>query len=131
MTNMDNDTNLLFFCIVQANQSGNSNAMELDAAQKSFAYLKQEGLRVDIFVSDCHKSIAKWIRTSEKDTQHFNDIWHVNKGINKQLRLASKESGCEILKSWLKGVCNHLYWSVQSTKLGFGELIEAKWKSTV
>ena len=109
MTNMDNDTNLLFFCIVQANQSGGSNAMELDAAQKSFAYLKQEGLRVDIFVSDRHKSIAKWIRTSEKDTQHFNDIWHVNKGINKQLRLASKESGCEILKSWLKGVRNHLY----------------------
>jgi hypothetical protein len=104
--------------------------MEIDAAKNCFMFLKKEGLTIDIFVSDRHKSIAKWIRSSEQ-TKHFYDIWHVHKSINKKLRQASKESGCEIIGKWLKSVRNHLYWSVQSTNLGFSQLIEAKWKSTV
>ena len=42
---------------------------------------------------------------------------------------ASKETGMEILKKWVKGVKNHLYWSVTSTKPGFTEMISAKWQS--
>ena len=105
--------------------------MELDAAKRCFSHLKQAGLKVDVFVSDRHKGIGKWIWTEEQETQHFNDIWHVNKGINKVLRKTSKEKGCEIIGEWTKGIRNHLYWCVQSTQLGFGELIVAKWQSTV
>ena len=105
--------------------------MELDAAKKCFNHIKDCGLKIDVFVSDRHKGIAKWIKESEKNTDHYNDIWHVNKSINKQVFKASKEKGCEVLKDWLEGIRSHLYWCVQSTRLGYAELIAAKWKSTV
>jgi hypothetical protein len=63
--------------------------MELEGAKRSFEFLKSSGLKMDIFVSDRHKGIAKWIRTKQTET-HYNDIWHVNKSINKQLRKAGK-----------------------------------------
>ena len=100
--------------------------MELEGAKRSFKFLSESGLKMDR-----HKGIAKWIRTKQKRTKHYNDIWHVNKSINKQLRKVSKEKGCEIINDWLKGICGHLYWSAQTTIPGFEDLIVAKWKSTV
>jgi hypothetical protein len=66
---------------------GSSNAMELEGAKRSFNFLNESGLKMDIFISDWHKGIAKWIKTKQKGTKHYNDIWHVNK--NKQ---ATEES---------------------------------------
>ena len=71
--------------------------MELDGAQRCFTFLKDTGLKIPIFVSDRHKGIGKWIRTSEKETQHFNDLWHVCKGFTKNVLKATKEKGCETL----------------------------------
>ena len=116
--------------IFQPNEVGSSNAMELEGAKRSFKFLKESGLKMEVFISDRHKGIAKWIREKEKETKHY-DIWHVNKSINKQLRKAGEEKGCEIINDWLKGVRRHLYWSAQTTVPGFGDLIVAKWKSTV
>ena len=42
---------------------------------------------------------------------------------------AGKETDCRIIKDWVKGVRNHLYWAATTTKAGFGELIGAKWSS--
>ena len=103
--------------------------MELFGAKKCFEFLKNAGLRIHSFVSDRHKSIAKWIRESEPQTRQYHDFWHVSKSITKKLLAASQEKGNEILKSWMKGIRNHLYWCAVSTKQGFGELIVAKWKS--
>lgn len=124
-----NDGSILIF--KQANEVGSSNAMELEGAKRSFQFLEKSGLTMDVFISDRHKGIAKWIRNEKKETKHFNDIWHVNKSIAKQLKMAGKEKGCEIINEWLGGIRRHLYWSAQTTILGFEELIIAKWKSTV
>ena len=97
--------NVKYFVILQANEVGSSNAMELEGAKRSFNFLKGSGLKMDIFISDRHKGIAKWIRTKQKETKHFNDIWHVNKSINKQLRKVSKEKGCEIINDWCVNIC--------------------------
>ena len=67
--------------------------MELEGAKRSFKYLKESGLKMEVFISDRYKGIAKWIRTKEKETKHYNDIWHVNKSVNKQLRKAGKDKG--------------------------------------
>ena len=40
-----------------------------------------------------------------------------------------KEKGCEKICDWMKGVRNHLYWGVTSTKLGYDHIIAAKWNS--
>ncbi len=79
--------------------------MEPEGAKRSLKFLKSSGLKMDIFISDRHKGIAKRIRTKQKETTHYNDIRHVNKSINKQLRKAGKEKGCEIINDWLKAVC--------------------------
>ncbi len=105
--------------------------MELYGAQKCFVFLKSAGMKINSFISDRHKSIAKWIRTSEPETAHYHDIWHVSKSITKKLFQASKEKGFEVLGAWIKGINSHLYWCALSTKQGFGNLILAKWKSIV
>ena len=105
--------------------------MELKGAQDSFAFLKAAGLGIAVFISDRHRSIAKWIREQEPATSHFFDIWHVAKSVTKKLLQVGKESGCELLVKWQKAIKNHLHWCATSTKLGFGELILAKWKSII
>ena len=82
-----------------------------------------------MFISDRHRSIAKWIRESCVDTYHFFDIWHVARSITKKLLKGSKEKGCEIIAHWIRRIRKHLYWCATSTKQGFGALIVANWNS--
>ena len=103
--------------------------MELEGAKRCFSYLKKCGLAINIFISDRHRGIAKWIRCYQKTTQHFFDLWHIAKSITKQVIKASEEKGCEVLQKWTKGLKTHLYWCATSTKPGFGEMIVAKWTS--
>ena len=103
--------------------------MELEGAKRCFNFLIASGISIAVFVLDRHKSIAKWIRESQPQTKHFYDIWHVARSISKKMLKASQESGCSIIKEWMKGVRNHVYWCVTSTKQGFENLIIAKWKS--
>ena len=65
--------------------------MELEGAKKTFQYLEEAGLHVDIFISDRHKGMAKWIRDAKKSTKHYNDMWHANKSFVTLLRQAGKE----------------------------------------
>ena len=113
----------------QANESGSSNSMERDGAKRCFNFLSQAGLKISIFISDRHISISKWIREIQVSTSHFHDLWHVSNCLCKKLLQASKEKGHKIIKAWIKGIRNHLYWSAMSTEMGFGEMIVAKRKS--
>ena len=84
---------------------------------------------IKTFVSDRHRGIAKWIRENQKDTCRFCDIWHVARSVMKKLFKASRENGCELIKDWMKGIKQHIYWCATSTLPGFGSLIKAKWNS--
>lgn len=103
--------------------------MELEGCKRAFAYLHHVAADVTMFVSDRHRGIAKWIRECQPNTRHFFDMWHVARSISKKLLKASKEKSYEIIQRWIKGVRNHLYWCVTTTKLGFQEMILAKWCS--
>ena len=61
----------VFHC--QANQAGSSNAMELFGAKRCFKFLKNAGFKIHSFISDRHRSIAKWIRESEPQTRQYHD----------------------------------------------------------
>ena len=103
--------------------------MELLGLKQCFEHLKNANLKMSYFISDRHKSVAKWIRTTQPETTHFHDLWHVAKSITKQLLAVCKEKGNEAIRFWVKGIRSHLYWSVLSTQQGFGDLIVAKWTS--
>jgi len=120
---------VVHFELVQANETGGSQQTELEGAKRCFRFLEQLGLTIGVFISDRHRSIAKWIRENCRNTTHFYDIWHVARSLTKKLLVASKEKGCEIIQHWMKGIRRHLYWSATSTKPGFGNLILAKWNS--
>ena len=115
----------------QSNETGSSQATELEGAKRCFTYLQQLGLSITTFVSDRHKGIAKWIRESCVSTTHYCDIWHIARSVSKKLVGASKLKGCEGIKDWIKGVHRHIYWCATSTKAGFQSLIVAKWKSFI
>ena len=103
--------------------------MELEGCKRSFQFLKQLGLSISLFFSDRHRSIEKSIRKSCPSTKHYFDIWHVARTIIKKLLKASKEKGCEVISSWIRGIRKHQYWCATSSKSGFGSLISAKWYS--
>ncbi len=105
--------------------------MELAGAKRCFEFLKTAGLKISAFISDRHLGIAKWIRESETKTVHYNDLWHVCKGLTKRILNAEKEQGNEIILVWQRAIKKHLYWSAASTTQGFGDLIVAKWKSFI
>ncbi|KAK3743480.1 hypothetical protein QZH41_013093, partial [Actinostola sp. cb2023] len=122
---------VVHFEVVQANETGSSQQTEIEGAKRCFTFLQQLGLSISTFVSDRHRGIAKWIRESYANTQHYYDIWHVARSISKKLLAASKEKGCGVIKDWMKGIRRHLYWCATSTKAGFQALITAKWKSFI
>ena len=62
--------------VIQANQSGSSNAIELDGAKQCSQYLADKDVKVSSF---------------QPNVQHYNDIWHVSKSLTKQHLKASKE----------------------------------------
>ena len=105
--------------------------MELFGCKRSFQFLSNAGLEIKTFISDRHKSVAKWIKDAQPSMHHYHDLWHVMKGLTKKLREASRESGNGILQLWIKGIRNHLHWCTLSTRQGFGDLILAKWKSLI
>ena len=78
--------------LLQANQTGNSNAMELEGAKRCFSFIKDAGLQISSFISDRHRGIRKWIRESEQGTRHFHDLCHVCKGVTRKLLQAGKEN---------------------------------------
>ena len=103
--------------------------MELEGAKRSFSFLGSSGVVISKFVYNRHKGIAKWLRLQHPDVTQLYDIWHVIRSCIKKLVKASKTKGLEVLKEWTKGVRNHLYWCIQSTKAGFHQLVIAKWIS--
>ncbi|CAH3020731.1 unnamed protein product [Porites evermanni] len=120
---------IVHFELVQANETGGSYQTELEGVKPCFGFLQRLGVKIGVFISDCHRGIAKWIRENCPGTTHFFDIWHVAWSVTKKLLAASTEKGCEIIQDWMKGIRRHLYWSATSTKPGFGSLTLAKWNS--
>eukprot|EP00794_Sanderia_malayensis_P010407 gene10407-biopygen7584 len=56
-----------------ANETSSSNAMEFLGAQRCFQFLYDAQVKIIAFISDRHKSIAKWIREKHPDTVHYHE----------------------------------------------------------
>ena len=122
--------------------------MEKEGLQRVLNFLKQQGLTVEVLVTDRHRQINKWLRESHPKIIHYYDVWHVAKGmmymyttinnfydiictlgLRKKLEAAAKVKDCDIIGHWRRSIINHSYWCVASTSSGDGELIKAKWLS--
>ncbi|XP_068759957.1 uncharacterized protein [Montipora capricornis] len=129
---------IIHIVLVQANEAGSSSGMEFLGHQKALAFLLGTGMVIKSFISDRHQSIAKWMREEYPKKcrelgkpliDHFFDLWHIGKKIQKLLTKLSKEKGCEVIGRWKKACVRHFYWSVTSTTPKLGDVILAKFKA--
>ena len=54
--------------------------MELEGLTRGIAFLKSQSLKIKSLTTDRHASVKKYMRTREKEIQHWFDVWHVAKG---------------------------------------------------
>ncbi|XP_078142320.1 uncharacterized protein LOC139930535 [Centroberyx gerrardi] len=113
--------------LVQSNEVGGSYHMEKEGLKRSLALLEDRGVKLDSIVTDRHPQIQKFLR--DKDIQHFYDVWHLQKGVSKQVDKVAKEKDCEIIQRWHPSLKNHLYWTASSSKTGPERV--AKWMSVI
>jgi len=55
--------------------------MEKTGLAKSLDVLQSSGLSVDVFVTDRHPQIQKYMREALPSVKHYYDVWHVAKGV--------------------------------------------------
>ena len=61
---------------------------------------------------------------------HQYDVWHMAKGVVKQLTQKGKLKHCERLLLWIQSISNHLWWAAQTCN-GGAQLLTEKWTSIV
>ncbi|XP_061635874.1 uncharacterized protein LOC133481025 [Phyllopteryx taeniolatus] len=88
----------------------------------------RKGATMKNIVTDRHSQIQTFLWETHKDLCHWFDVWHVAKGIKKQLLALSKMAGCEAVLKWSPSITNHIYWSAASSK-GNTEECRQKWMS--
>ncbi|XP_031172133.2 uncharacterized protein LOC116061900 isoform X1 [Sander lucioperca] len=113
--------------LVQSNEVGGSYYMEKEGLKRSLALLEASGVTLDCIVTDRHLQIQKYLR--EKGITQYYDVWHIDKGMSKNIDKLAKEKDCEVVKKWQQSIRNHLYWTASSSKTGPEKV--AKWTSVI
>ncbi|CAM4649718.1 unnamed protein product [Leuciscus chuanchicus] len=125
-TLMHVETNkILDLQLIQSNEVGGSYHMEKEGLKRCLDKLESNGLAVDYLITDRHPQIQKYLR--ERSITQFYDVWHFQKGLSKKLDKLSQNKDCKVLKTWLRSIKNHIYWSATSSVSGPEKL--AKWTS--
>lgn len=137
---MDVDTNkVLSVELIQT--TGNSTAMELIGLKASMQeLLHTRMLRIKAFVTDRHVQVRKYMRENfgekrqdknQPYIRHHFDLWHVAKGLRKELNKAAAADESGLIRKWVSPLITHVYWSATSTPDGNPDVMEAKYTSIV
>jgi hypothetical protein len=58
----------------------NSPAMELEGLLRCLKCLSDDGVYVNVLVTDQHAGVTHMMKTDHSEIQHYYDGWHVVKG---------------------------------------------------
>ncbi|XP_065068372.1 uncharacterized protein LOC135693741, partial [Rhopilema esculentum] len=126
---MDLGTNkVIDLQLVQSNEVGGANHMELEGLKPCLQLLDSEHLLYTTLVTDRHGPVRKFMRTERKETKHLFDVFHVAKSIGKKVEAIGKKKGNRMLLQWVQSIKNHVYWCAASS-CGNATLIKEKWLS--
>ncbi|KAK7940066.1 hypothetical protein WMY93_003392 [Mugilogobius chulae] len=106
--------------LVQSNEVGGSAYMEKEGLKRSLTLLESKSVQIDYIVTDRHTQVQSFYVTEE---QH-NIMMTIQ-----EVRCIVQNKECEIVKKWLPGIKNHMYWAAASSKTGPEKV--AKWTSLV
>ena len=121
---------IIDFWVMQVTETTSSVAMEKEAFRMCIEAVKGAGFKIAMVATDHHTGIAALCRTTYPEIDHQFDIWHVCKSLMKKLTKAGKQKECEDLLPWVKSICNHLWWSCE-TSGGDKALLKDKWLSVL
>ncbi|CAN8005572.1 unnamed protein product, partial [Ixodes pacificus] len=120
-------TKIVHFELVQV---GGSGRMELEGLKRSLSFLEAKGLTVELLITDRHVQGKAFMKKEKPEIRHEFDVWHVSKGIKKELVAAMRSPTCAELALWSRPVQNHLCWAAASSQ-GNPDLIVPKWLSVL
>ncbi|XP_035695017.1 uncharacterized protein LOC118428879 isoform X2 [Branchiostoma floridae] len=131
-TLMEETTGLILAMeLIQVTETGTSQAMEKEGLDRCLAFLTDpdgEDMEVQCLTTDRHRGAGALMRKVYKEIEHQFDIFHVCKNVKKKIFDKAKGRNCAELLQWLKSICNHLWWAVQTCE-GNAELLREKWTS--
>ncbi|XP_049522109.1 uncharacterized protein LOC119450703 isoform X2 [Dermacentor silvarum] len=107
-----------------------SNAMEKEGLARSLQKLDKQGVGINSITTDRHPAIRSYCQKERPGMKHYFDVWHIAKGINKKLSIASKHRNCGSILLWSRSIINHLYF-VAAASHGDGDLIVSMWRSVL
>ncbi|XDV33410.1 hypothetical protein PO909_003834 [Leuciscus waleckii] len=111
--------------LIQSNEVGGSAHMEKEGLRRALDHLESNQLQVDYIVTDRHTQVKEYLR--EREIKQYYDVRHLEKGLSNKLEKLSRNKDCQVLRHWLLGIKNHIYWSAMSSTEGPEKV--AKWKS--
>ena len=105
---MDNATNLILdYSLIQATETGRSVTMETEGLRRCLTHVLDSGVQVLSIATDLMKKTYPYI-------EHQYDMWHLTKGVTKQLTKHGKAKHCEKLLPWIHSISNHFWWCAQT-----------------
>ncbi|CAN7948784.1 unnamed protein product, partial [Ixodes hexagonus] len=123
-------TRIIDLELVQSNEVGGSGRMELEGLKRSLSFLEAKGTTVELLITDRHVQGKAFMKKEKPDIRHEFDVWHVSKGVKKELLAAMRSPTCAELALWSRPVQNHLCWAAASSE-GNPDLIVPKWLSVL
>ena len=128
---MDSATDLILdYKLIQSSETGSSVAMEKEGLRRSLNYLLEQDVSIITIATDRHRGVGALMKSDYSHISHQYDVWHMAKGVIKQLTQKGKLKHCERLLPWIQSISNHLWWAAQTCN-GDAQLLTEKWTSIV
>ena len=128
---MDSATDLILdYKLIQSSETGSSVAMEKEGLRRSLNYLLEQDVSIITIAMDRHRGVGALMKSDYPYISHQYDVWHMAKGVVKQLTQKGKLKHCERLLPWIQSISNHLWWAVQTCNED-AQLLTEKWTSIV
>ena len=108
---MDSATDLILdYKLIQSSETGSSVAMEEEGLRRSLNYLLERDVSIVTIAMDRHRGVGTLMILDYPYISHQYDVWHMAKGVVKQLTQKGKLKHCERLLPWIQSISNHLWW---------------------
>ena len=128
---MDSATDLILdYKLIQSSETGSSVAMEKEGLRRSLNYLLEQDVSIITIATDRHRGVDALMKSDYSHISHQYDVWHMAKGVVKQLTQKGKLKHCERLLPWIQSISNHLWWAAQTCNRD-AQLLTEKWTSIV
>ena len=90
----------------------------------------EQDVSIVTIATDRHRGVGALMKSDYPYISHQYDVWHMAKGVVKQLTQKGKLKHCEQLLPWIQSISNHLWWAAQTCN-GDAQLLTEKWISIV